>query len=37
MKVITKMFAVALLLVLVSACMLLSGCIILGDHHFLWF
>ncbi len=32
-----NMFAVVMIPVLVSACLLLSGCIILGDHHFLWF
>ena len=37
MDVIKNMFAVVMLLVLVSACVLLSGCVILGDHHFLWF
>ncbi len=32
-----NMFAVAMLLVLVSACLLCSGCVIMGGDHFLWF
>ena len=37
MNVIRNMLAVVMLSMLVSACLLLSGCVILGDHHFLWF
>jgi hypothetical protein len=29
--------ATMMLLVLVSACLLLSGCVIFGGDHFLWF
>ena len=37
MNVIKNMLAAVMLSMLVSACLLLSGCVILGDHHFLWF
>ena len=37
MNSINNLRAVVMLLVLGSACLLLSGCVILGDHHFLWF
>ena len=33
----SKVLADVTVLVLVSACLLLSGCVIMGDHHFLWF
>jgi len=26
-----------MLFTLVAACLMFSGCVILGDHHFLWF
>ena len=37
MNAMKNIVAVVMMLMLVSACLLLSGCVILGDHHFLWF
>ena len=37
MKPRMKLFVVVRLVILTSACLLLSGCFILGDHSCLWF
>ena len=32
-----NVFHMVVLLIMVSACLLLSGCFIIGGDHFLWF
>ena len=32
-----KLFAIVVLLMMVAACLLVSGCFVAGGKHFLWF